>query len=115
DIAKINQSSTTKIGTTAIADGAITYAKIQNVSATDKLLGRSSASSGSIEEITCTSFARTILDDADAATVRSTIGLGAVATGNTINTALLEDGSVTSDKLASGSVSTVKIADSGVT
>ena len=115
DIAKINQSSTTKIGTTAIADGAITYAKIQNVSATDKLLGRSSVGSGSVEEISCTSFARTILDDADAATVRSTIGLGTVATGNTINTALLEDSSVTSSKLASGSVSTVKIADSGVT
>ena len=115
DIAKINQGSTTKIGTTAIADGAITYAKIQNVSATDKLLGRSSAGSGSVEEISCTSFARTILDDADAATVRSTIGLGTVATGNTISTALLEDSSVTSGKLASGSVSTVKIADSGVT
>jgi hypothetical protein len=115
DIAKINQGSTTKIGTTAIADGAITYAKIQNISATDKLLGRSSAGSGSVEEISCTSFARTILDDADAATVRSTIGLGTVATGNTISTALLEDGSVTSGKLASGSVGTVKIADSGVT
>jgi len=115
DIAKINQSSTTKIGTTAIANDAITYAKIQNVSATDKLLGRSSVGSGSVEEISCTSFARTILDDADAATVRSTIGLGTVATGNTINTTLLEDSSVTSGKLASGSVSTVKIADSGVT
>ena len=115
DIAKINQGSTTKIGTTAVADGAITYAKIQNISATDKLLGRSSAGSGSVEEISCTSFARTILDDADAATVRSTIGLGTVATGNTISTALLEDGSVTSGKLASGSVSTVKIVDSGVT
>ena len=115
DIAKINQGSTTKIGTTAIADGAITYAKIQNVSATDKLLGRSSAGSGSVEEISCTSFARTILDDADAATIRSTIGLGTVATGNTISTALLEDSSVTSGKLASGSVGTVKIADSGVT
>lgn len=53
---------------------AVTYAKIQNVSATNKLLGRATAGAGSVEEITCTPFARTILDDADAATARSTIG-----------------------------------------
>ncbi|MFZ9272090.1 MAG: hypothetical protein ACO24B_01600 [Ilumatobacteraceae bacterium] len=57
-----------------IANDAVTYAKIQNVSATDKLLGRSSAGAGDIEEITCTSFARTLLDDADASTARSTLG-----------------------------------------
>ena len=115
DIAKINQSSTTKIGTTAIDDGAITYGKIQNVSATDKLLGRSSAGSGVIEEISCTSYARSLLDDSDAATARSTLGLGAVATGNTINTSLIEDLAVTTGKLASGSITSEKIADSGVT
>lgn len=62
--------------TTTIANDAVTYAKIQNVSATDKLLGRSTAGAGDIEEITCTAFARTILDDADAASVRATIGAG---------------------------------------
>lgn len=58
----------------------VTYAKIQNVSATDKLLGRSTAGAGSIEEITCTAFARTILDDADATATRTTLGLGTLAT-----------------------------------
>lgn len=53
---------------------AVTYAKIQNVSATDKLLGRATAGAGSVEEITCTPFARTILDDADVVTARSTLG-----------------------------------------
>lgn len=67
-------SAGTTVATSEIADDAITYAKIQNVSATDKVLGRSSSGAGDVEEITCTSFARSILDDADAATVRATIG-----------------------------------------
>ena len=74
-----------------IADDAVTYAKIQNVSATDKLLGRESASAGVVEEITCTAFARSVLDDADAATVRATIGAqvaGTYATTSDITTAI---------------------------
>ena len=59
---------------TTIANDAVTYAKMQNVSATNTLLGRSTAGAGDVEEITCTAFARTILDDADAASVRTTIG-----------------------------------------
>jgi hypothetical protein len=62
-----------------IAAGAVSYAKIQNVSATDKLLGRSSALAGVIEEIACTAFARSILDDAAASDVRTTLGLGTAA------------------------------------
>jgi hypothetical protein len=58
-----------------IDNDAVTYAKMQNVSATDRLLGRSTAGSGDVEEITCTSFARSVLDDADAATARTTLGL----------------------------------------
>jgi hypothetical protein len=63
------------VTTAKIANSAVTYAKIQNVSATDKLLGRSSANAGVVEEITCTSFARSILDDASAADVRSTLSV----------------------------------------
>ena len=51
-----------------------------NVSATDKLLGRSTAGAGSVEEITLTSAGRALLDDADAAAQRSTLGLGTAAT-----------------------------------
>jgi hypothetical protein len=63
------------IETSEIANDAVTYAKIQNVSATDRLLGRSTAGAGDIEEIVCTSFGRAILDDASVAAQRSTLGL----------------------------------------
>ncbi|MBC7076299.1 MAG: hypothetical protein H5T98_09600 [Syntrophomonadaceae bacterium] len=63
------------VTTAKIADDAVTYAKIQNVSATDKLLGRATAGAGDVEEIACTPFARTVLDDADAVTARATLGV----------------------------------------
>jgi hypothetical protein len=62
-------------GATTIANDAVTYAKMQNVSATDKLLGRSTAGAGDVEEIAATAFARSLLDDADAATVLATLGM----------------------------------------
>jgi hypothetical protein len=49
------------IKTIDIADANITYAKIQNVSATDKVLGRSTADAGVVEEITCTSTGRKLI------------------------------------------------------
>ncbi len=58
----------------------VAYGNMQNVSATDRLLGRSSAGSGTIEEIACTAAGRALLDDADAAAQRATLGLGSVAT-----------------------------------
>jgi len=69
---------------------AITYAKIQNVSTTDKILGRSSSGAGSIEEITCTSAGRALLDDADAAAQRTTLGLGSLATKSVVQSADLD-------------------------
>ncbi len=58
-----------------IANDAVTYAKMQNVSATDKVLGRSTAGAGDVEEITCTAFARSLLDDANAAAALVTLGI----------------------------------------
>lgn len=53
------------------------------LSATDKLVGRSSAGSGAAEEIACTAAGRALLDDANAAAQRATLGLGTAATANT--------------------------------
>jgi len=63
--------------TTTIAPQAVTYDKMQFVSATDRILGRQSAGAGQIEEITCTAAGRAILDDTSAANQRTTLGAAA--------------------------------------
>ena len=78
-----------------VDNDAITYAKIQNVSATDKLLGRSSVGAGDIEEITCTQAGRALLDDANAAAQRATLGLGSLATLNSVGATELDATTVT--------------------
>ncbi len=61
--------------TADIIDGSVTYAKMQDVSATDKVLGRSTAGSGDVEEIACTAAGRALIDDASASAQRTTLGL----------------------------------------
>jgi hypothetical protein len=77
-----SQIAPSAVGISEIANSAVTYAKIQNVSATDRLLGRTSAGAGVVEEISCTAAGRALLDDATAADQRATLGLGSLATGN---------------------------------
>lgn len=62
-------------GATTIVADSVTYDKMQDTSATDKILGRSTAGAGTVEEITCTAAGRAVLDDADAAAQRTTLGL----------------------------------------
>ena len=66
--------------TWTIDAGVVTYAKLQDVSATNKILGRSTVGAGDVEEIDCTAAGRALLDDADAAAQRTTLGLGTAAT-----------------------------------
>ena len=58
-----------------VKDDSITYAKMQNVSATDKVIGRATAGAGDPEEITFTSQARQLADDTSFSAMRTTLGL----------------------------------------
>lgn len=78
DYGDINVSGTGTVLT--IDNDSVTYAKMQNVSGTDKLLGRSTAGSGDVEEIALTAAGRALVDDADASAQRTTLGLGTLAT-----------------------------------
>lgn len=62
-----------------IANDAVTYAKMQNISATDKVLGRSTAGAGDTEEIACTAAGRALLDDVNAAAQIVTLGITSTA------------------------------------
>ena len=75
------------VGTDEIADDAVTYAKIQNVSATDRILGRDSASAGVIEEITPANL-RTMINVEDGATADQSNAeiVAAVEAGSDSNT-----------------------------
>ena len=67
DIAATNvQAAINELDTEKLAD---------NVSATDRVLGRSTAGAGAVEEIACTAAGRALIDDADAAAQRTTLGL----------------------------------------
>jgi hypothetical protein len=87
------------IATADIANDAVTYAKMQNVSATDRLIGRSSAGAGDPEEIVCTAAGRALIDDADAAAQRATLSAAASGANSDI-TSLAALASINGGQLA---------------
>ena len=100
---------------TVLADDAVTYAKIQNVTATDKILGRSTAGAGDVEEITCTAAGRALIDDVDAAAQRTTLGLGTLATLSTITSTDITDLTVATADIANDAVTYAKIQNVSAT
>ena len=78
----------------------VTYAKMQDVYATDKILGRSTAGSGDVEEIACTAAGRALLDDANAAAQLTT--LGAAASSHTHAASDIASGTIATARLGSG-------------
>jgi len=78
---------------TTIANDAVTYAKMQDVSATNVVLGRDSAGAGVVEEISAANL-RTILNVADGATADQTnvTGSSGSCTGNAATATALTTG-----------------------
>lgn len=97
--------------TWTIDSGAVTYAKIQDISSTDKVLGRVSSGSGDIEEITFTDFAQSLADDTSASAARNTLGLGTISIQDSNNV------SITAGSISGVSINTLAadlpVADGG--
>ena len=68
--------------TWTIDNGAVTYAKIQNV-AQDRILGRLNPGSGQVQEVICTATGRTLIASGSMADARNFLGLGTAALSNT--------------------------------
>jgi len=106
---------------TTIAADAVTYAKMQNVSATNVVLGRDSAGAGVVEEISATNL-RTIINVEDGATADQTQAdihglaittVGTLDTGNA--TAIVTDASTSAKGKASFSSDNFAVSSGAVT
>jgi hypothetical protein len=64
-----------QLQTAGIADDAVTYAKLQNVSAQYRILGRTTAGAGNAEEITTSANMVSLLGSADYAAARTNLSL----------------------------------------
>jgi len=82
------------VDTADVNNGQITYAKIQNVNSTDRILGRSSVGAGVIEEIVCNSVCRAFLAASTQGGEQTALGLGALALLATVGSAQITDGTV---------------------
>ena len=143
DLIKLNQASTTKLGTTALTDDAITAAKLANDSAIaydsvaptiDNFDGRGyvNSTSKNLQVWNGTSFDQVVAPTAGIADLAVTTGklaanavttakvdaaglaAAALATDSVI-TAKIQDGACTESKLGSSSVTEVKLATGAVT
>jgi len=102
------------VTTTKILNNNVTLAKIETI-AGGTILGNSTSSAASPSALNCSTFAFSLLDDGDASTMRSTLGLGALATQNSLSVTTGGTGQTvytTGDILyASSSTALSKLAD----
>lgn len=97
-----------------IADDAVTYAKIQDVSATDRILGRDSAGAGVVEEITPTNL-RAMINVENGANAYAHPNHTGDVTSTADGATVIATDAVTTLKIADANVTTAKILDDNVT
>ncbi|MDB9951493.1 hypothetical protein OAD60_04565, partial [Candidatus Thioglobus sp.] len=101
-------------GAQTIAADAVTYAKMQNVTATDRILGRDSSGAGIVEEITPANL-RTMINVEDGATADQTAAQIKTALENGIDSVHYVNASIDNEHLADNAVGTSEIANDAVT
>ena len=72
------------------------------------------ATSGTTSTIVVSTYGQTLLDDADAGTARTTLGLGSVATLSSIPTANIANDAIDQSKIANNAVGSDQIANNAV-
>lgn len=86
-------------GATTIAAHVVTFAKMQTIT-TSRLLGRTTAGTGDIEQITLGTFGATLINEGSAAATRGDLGLGNLATLDNVDTGHILADAVDNSKLA---------------
>jgi hypothetical protein len=131
DLDKLDQASTTKLGTAALADDAVTAAKLANDSSTavqttapvtDNFEGRGyyNSSTSNLQVFNGAAYQQVVMPTAGIGDLQVTTGKladGAVTTAKVtaLGTAAYADSSVTTDKIAGGAVTAAKIATDTIT
>jgi hypothetical protein len=131
DLIKLNQASTTKLGTTALADDAVTAAKLANDSAIaydsvaptiDNFDGRGyvNSTSKNLQVFDGSAYQQVVAPTAGIADLAVTTGKladGAVTTAKVtaLATAAYADSSVTEAKIATSAITNGKVADGAIT
>jgi len=71
--------------------------------------GDISLASGTTSTVVTTPFSETLLDDTSASQARTTLGLGALSTLSTVDTAQIDDAAITTAKVADGAITEAKL------
>jgi len=131
DLVKLNQASTTKLGTTALADDAVTAAKLANDSAIaydsvaptiDNFDGRGyvNSTSKALQVFDGSAYQQVVAPTAgiaDLAVTTDKLADGAVTTAKVtaLGTAAYADSSVTEAKIGANAITNSKVADGAIT
>jgi hypothetical protein len=100
-------------GQQTIAADAVTYAKMQNVTATERILGRDSSGAGIVEEITPANL-RTMINVEDGATADQTAAQIKTALENGIDSVHYVNASIDNEHLAANSVDSDNYVDASI-